>query len=111
MGDPIGSIDGYRFPDLQKAGIVSSRGALFHLQRHANFPRPIKIGTRSAWWIAAEVHAWLEERRRIRDATPKPASKPRDHSQHFRKLRERHAARKAGKPRKARKARAVHAAE
>jgi hypothetical protein len=35
---------GYRFKDLLREGIVSSRGDLNYKQTRLGFPRPIKIG-------------------------------------------------------------------
>jgi hypothetical protein len=75
---------GYRYKDLLREGIVSSRGDLHTKQRQLAFPRPIKTGAKSAWFAKSEVHAWLAERARLRDRTrpvePKPvhpAKRPR----------------------------------
>lgn len=58
---------GYRFKDLQAAGIVSNRTDLNRKQREHDFPRPIKIGDRAAWFPKSEVHAWLRKRAALRD--------------------------------------------
>ena len=75
---------GYRFKDLLREGIVSSRSDLHDKQKRHRFPRPIKTGVKAAWFPKSEVHAWLADRARLRDRTspvePKPvhpAKRPR----------------------------------
>ncbi len=46
-----------------------SSTAVYRLIRDHNFPRPVKIGSRS-YWIAAEIDAWLAERAAERDQAP-----------------------------------------
>jgi hypothetical protein len=58
---------GYRFADLRRRGIVSSRSDLLDKQRRYGFPKPIKLSERTAWWPAVEVHRWLEQRAALRD--------------------------------------------
>ena len=58
---------GYRFADLLREGIVSSRGNLNYLQTRLGFPRPVKIGLSAAWYPKSEVHAWLAKRAALRD--------------------------------------------
>jgi hypothetical protein len=58
---------GYRFKDLLREGIVSSRGDLNYKQTRLGFPRPIKIGLSAAWYPKSEVHAWLAQRAALRD--------------------------------------------
>jgi hypothetical protein len=58
---------GYRFNDLVRARIVSSRGDLHEKQLNYGFPKPIKLSARSAWWPSDEVHAWLKARASLRD--------------------------------------------
>jgi len=58
---------GYRYKDLEREGIVSSRGDLNYKQTRLGFPRPIKIGLSAAWYPKSEVHAWLAERAALRD--------------------------------------------
>jgi predicted DNA-binding transcriptional regulator AlpA len=53
-------VAGYRFNDLKRARIISSRGDLFAKQRDYNFPKPVKLSARAAWWPAEEVHDWLK---------------------------------------------------
>lgn len=65
---------GYRFKDLLREGIVSSRGDLNYKQTRLGFPRPIKIGLSAAWYPKSEVHAWLAQRAALRDRKP-PAAK------------------------------------
>jgi hypothetical protein len=60
------SAGGYRFKDLQSAGIVSNRTDLSRKQRVHGFPQPIKTGERSAWFPKSEVHAWLRGRAALR---------------------------------------------
>ena len=67
---------GYRFADLLREGIVSSRGNLNYLQTQLGFPRPVKTGLKTAWFPKSEVHAWLAQRAALRDHTTTPA-KPR----------------------------------
>jgi hypothetical protein len=62
---------GYRFKDLQREGIVSSRGDLNYKQTRLGFPRPIKIGLSAAWYPKSEVHAWLAQRAALRDRSAK----------------------------------------
>ncbi len=69
--DPF-SAGGYRFKDLQDAGIVSNRTDLNRKQRELGFPRPIKTGERSAWFPKSEVHAWLRARAALRDTETEP---------------------------------------
>jgi hypothetical protein len=58
---------GYRFKDLQSAGIVSNRTDLNRKQRKHGFPKPIKLGDSQAWFPKSEVHAWLRRRAALRD--------------------------------------------
>ena len=62
---------GYRFKDLQSAGIVSNRTDLSRKQRELGFPLPIKTGQRAAWFPRSEVHAWLKRRAALRDNSKK----------------------------------------
>lgn len=32
------------------------------------FPRPIRLGTRSVYWLESELYAWIETKRSQRDA-------------------------------------------
>jgi hypothetical protein len=66
---------GYRFKDLLREGIVSSRGDLNYKQTRLGFPRPIKIGLSAAWYPKSEVHAWLAQRAALRDRPERPAPK------------------------------------
>jgi hypothetical protein len=70
---PDFNLGGYRFADLLREGIVTSRGNLNYLQKRLGFPRPIKIGLSAAWYPKSEVHAWLAQRAALRD---RPAEKP-----------------------------------
>jgi predicted DNA-binding transcriptional regulator AlpA len=58
---------GFRYNDLLKARLVSSRSDLHRKQREYGFPLPIKTGHRSAWWPATWVQAWVEERAALCD--------------------------------------------
>jgi hypothetical protein len=58
---------GYRFKDLLREGIVSSRSDLHDKQKRYGFPRPIKTGLNSAWYPKSEVYAWLAQRAALRD--------------------------------------------
>jgi hypothetical protein len=64
---PDFSQGGYRFKDLLREGIVSSRGDLNYKQTRLGFPRPIKTGLSAAWYPKSEVHAWLAQRAALRD--------------------------------------------
>ena len=68
---PDFSAGGYRFKDLQREGIVSSRSDLNYKQTRLGFPRPIKTGVKSAWFPKSEVHNWLAQRAALRDHPPK----------------------------------------
>jgi hypothetical protein len=61
---------GYRFKDLLREGIVSSRSDLSRKQAGLGFPRPIKTGPLTAWYPKSEVHAWLAQRAALRDRAP-----------------------------------------
>src|SRR6516164_4730257 len=63
----VADIAGYRYADLLKSRIISSRSDLFRKQRDLGFPKAVKIGDRSAWWPADEVRAWLQGRIALRD--------------------------------------------
>jgi len=63
---------GYRFKDLLREGIVSSRGDLNYKQTRLNFPRPIKTGKFAAWFPKSEVFAWLAQRAALRDRPNNP---------------------------------------
>jgi hypothetical protein len=63
---------GYRFRDLLREGIVSSRGDLNYKQTRLGFPRPIKIGPSAAWFPKSEVHDWLAQRAELRDHSTPP---------------------------------------
>jgi hypothetical protein len=58
---------GYRFKDLLREGIVSSRSDLSRKQADLGFPRPIKTGKSVAWFPKSEVHCWLAKRAALRD--------------------------------------------
>ena len=78
---------GYRFKDLLREGIVSSRGNLNYLQRRLGFPRPIKTGLSAAWFPKSEVHAWLAERAALRDCPANPESEKRPARERSHRLR------------------------
>jgi predicted DNA-binding transcriptional regulator AlpA len=61
--DPI---SGYRFNDLKRARIVSSRGDLHEKQKKHGFPKPAKFGARAAWWPDDEIRAWVQSRLALR---------------------------------------------
>lgn len=62
--DPI---SGYRFNDLKRARIVSSRGDLHEKQKKHGFPKPAKLSARAAWWPGDEIRAWVQSRLALRD--------------------------------------------
>jgi hypothetical protein len=62
--DPI---SGYRFNDLKRARIVSSRGDLHEKQKKRGFPKPAKFGARAAWWPDDEIRAWVQSRLALRE--------------------------------------------
>jgi len=78
---------GYRFKDLLREGIVSSRGNLNYLQRRFGFPRPIKTGLSAAWYPKSEVHAWLAQRAALRDHPANSESEKRPARERSRRLR------------------------
>jgi predicted DNA-binding transcriptional regulator AlpA len=74
MNSPV-PIDGYRFSDLKRAGIVSSRGDLHKKQKLFGFPLPVKLAERYAWYPGDEIRAWVAMRKALRDeAAAKNAS-------------------------------------
>ena len=64
---PDFSAGGYRYEDLKRERIVSSRSDLHDKQKRYGFPRPIKTGVNTAWFAKSEVHAWLAQRAALRD--------------------------------------------
>jgi len=60
-------ISGYRFNDLKRSRIVSSRSDLHEKQKTLGFPKPVKTGARSAWWPSEEIAAWVQTRIALRD--------------------------------------------
>jgi predicted DNA-binding transcriptional regulator AlpA len=63
---------GYRFRDLVRSRIVSSRSDLFLKQKDFGFPKPVKLSARAAWWPAEEIHDWLKTRTALRDNPNNP---------------------------------------
>lgn len=61
------AIKGYRYPDLLKSKIVTSRSDLTRKIELLGFPKPVKTGLRAIWWPAAEVEAWLKARAAMRE--------------------------------------------
>ena len=84
---PDFSLGGYRFKDLLREGIVSSRGDLNYKQTRLGFPRPIKIGLSAAWYPKSEVHAWLADRAALRDRPANFESENRPARERSRRLR------------------------
>jgi hypothetical protein len=78
---------GYRFKDLLREGIVSSRGDLNYKQTRLGFPRPIKIGLSAAWDPKSEVHVWLAQRAALRDRPTNPESERSPARERSRRLR------------------------
>ena len=65
---------GYRFDDLKRARIVSSRSDLHDKQRKHGFPKPVKLGDgirSGALFLKPEVHRWLKRRAALRDRSTK----------------------------------------
>ncbi len=56
------------FSDLAEKGVPFSRQHIARLIKCGRFPAPIKLGTGTNRWIAAEVANWLSERKAERDA-------------------------------------------
>src|SRR5262245_26122873 len=63
---------GYRYKDLLRERIVSSRSDLHDKQKRHGFPRPIKTGVKAAWFPKSEVHGWLAQRAALRDRPNNP---------------------------------------
>lgn len=42
---------------LRKTGI--GRSTLYHQIKSGEFPRPIKLGSRSVGWITSEIESWI----------------------------------------------------
>ncbi|WP_298018262.1 AlpA family transcriptional regulator [uncultured Parasphingopyxis sp.] len=51
----------YRQKELQQL-LGLSRNAIERLMEAEGLPHPIKLSSRSKGWLAAEVHAWLDQR-------------------------------------------------
>jgi predicted DNA-binding transcriptional regulator AlpA len=60
-------ISGYKFSDLKRSRLVSSRSDLHEKQKKLGFPKPVKTGARSAWWPSGEIAAWVQTRIALRD--------------------------------------------
>ncbi|MFK5949320.1 MAG: AlpA family transcriptional regulator [Methylococcales bacterium] len=56
-----------RLPDVIKITALS-RSAIYDLIAKGNFPKQIKLTSRSSGWIESEVLAWLDDRIAERDA-------------------------------------------
>ena len=52
----------YSFRDLQSLGFVKDRTDLQRKQIRYGFPLPIKLGTRQAAFLRAEVTSWVRDR-------------------------------------------------
>ena len=78
INDDEFSEGGYRFRDLEAAGIVSGRTDLARKQDKHGFPKPIKLGDRQGWYPKSRVHAWLRQRDALRDPVTLPPRKPRE---------------------------------
>jgi predicted DNA-binding transcriptional regulator AlpA len=84
---PDFSAGGYRYEDLKRERIVSSRSDLHDKQKRYGFPKPIKTGLSSAWFPKSEVHAWLAERAALRDRPANPENEKRLAPRRSRRLR------------------------
>lgn len=51
---------------IRRTGL--SRATIYRLMSTGNFPRSFKIGAVAAGWLAAEVHAWINERAMARQS-------------------------------------------
>lgn len=49
--------------------LAISRSTLHRLQRDGGFPQSIRLSERRVVWIAADVAAWIDERRRTASST------------------------------------------
>ena len=58
-----------RLPEVERRVGVSGR-EIYRRVSAGNFPRPVKIGTRSIAWIEAEIDAYVETKIAGRDARP-----------------------------------------
>jgi predicted DNA-binding transcriptional regulator AlpA len=56
------SDDGFRYEDLETNKVVRDRTDLHRKQQRLNFPKPLKLSDRYAWYPGSWVRAWLQER-------------------------------------------------
>ena len=63
---PIGSLTLERLPAV-KARTAMSRSEIYRRIALGDFPRPIKLGSRSSAWVADEVSAFIASRIALRD--------------------------------------------
>jgi prophage regulatory protein len=47
--------------------VALSRATIYRKVRAGTFPRPLRLGSHAVGWMAGELEAWIEERRRERD--------------------------------------------
>jgi predicted DNA-binding transcriptional regulator AlpA len=59
MLDDIGL---YSYSDLESLGLIRNRADLSRKQRKYAFPKSVKLGSRQAGFLRAEVHQWVQGR-------------------------------------------------
>lgn len=45
-----------------------SRSMIYELVSRGDFPKPIKLGSRSVGWLAEEIDTWISKRAELRQA-------------------------------------------
>ena len=58
-----------RRPEVQRQTQLS-KASIYRLMRASKFPRPVRLGPRAVGWIASEVTAWIESRKRAGSDRP-----------------------------------------
>ncbi|MHB1285186.1 MAG: helix-turn-helix transcriptional regulator [Leptospirillum sp.] len=43
-----------------------SRSSVYNMVQRNDFPKPLKLGSRSSGWLKSEVDAWIESRASLR---------------------------------------------
>lgn len=56
-----------RKPKVLDVSGIESNSTLYHLMKHGDFPRPVRLGKRAVAWREREVLKWIESRERALD--------------------------------------------
>lgn len=71
---PVGDGGLLRISRVQELLGSVSRSTVYELVKTSGLPAPIRLSSRHAVWVAADVHAWIAARIKAARQTQKPAS-------------------------------------